>query len=324
MSWSLLVLCAAASAAIAFATSATVAVTLAAARRWLDDLAAAAQARVLLVAALMPLLACAGLMTAALAPSFGWISDHCMPNGHAHAHPHICAAHHVAALPAGTLLVLAAVFCTRLLLRGLRLGHAATVIARTRRSLARIASTDGETNTRVLPFDEPQAFVVGALNPTLFVTRGLLSNAHREHLAPVLSHERAHLQRRDPMRRLVASIALAFHLPGVAHWLERRLARAHEMAADAAAATALRSPERVASALVGLTRARRRGLAMAMAFGNTDIEARVATLLDSRPRRDRPGKASLLATIALFFALVAVSADAVHHGVEMVLGVLGG
>src|SRR5690606_16635337 len=137
---------------------------------------------------------------------------------------------------------------------------------------------------RVLPFDEPQAFVVGLARPTLFVTRGLLSDRHREHLAPVIAHERAHLRRRDPLRRLVAALALAFHVPGLASVLERRLGRAHEMAADAEAATEVGSRQRVARALVRLTRARRRAPDVALGFGSSsDVEARVACLLDPRP-----------------------------------------
>jgi len=96
------------------------------------------------------------------------------------------------------------------------------------------------------------------------------------------------------------------------------------MAADAEAARELRSPERVARALVRLTRAQRKTFRLAMAFAESDVEARVTTLLDPRPRQDQPGKAVLIGGAILLLALVAASADAVHHGVEIVLGLLSG
>ena len=161
-----------------------------------------------------------------------------------------------------------------------------------------------------------------ASTESALVTQGLLSS-HREHFDAVLAHERAHLRRRDPLRKLVAFLALPFHLPGIAAWLERHLGRAHEMAADAEAAVSC-GPENVANALVQLARASRKAPAFALAFGSSDVEARVTTLLDSRPRQDRP-KASTLLVIALTGMLVVgLGADAVHHGVEILLGILGG
>lgn len=321
---SLLLLCTAASAVIAFATSAMLGTGLALCRRRWSRLTPAAEARVLFAAALLPMLASVALMAAALAPSFGWIADHCSVARDVHAHPHICADHHVAALPAGTLLALAGLLFARLLAGGVRLLGGTVKAARTGSALALAACGGDRDEVRVLPFDEPQAFVVGGLRPAVFVTRGLMSDAHREHLAPVLFHELAHVRRRDPLRRAVAALALAFHLPGIATWLERRLARAHEMAADAAAALEVRSPERVAAALVRLTRACQGAPRAVLAFGSTDVEARVARLLDDRPKRDRPRGGALVLAALLLFAAAGQSADAVHHGVEIVLGLIGG
>jgi hypothetical protein len=323
MTWSLVALVLAASASIAFVLSAATAAGVALGARQLDAIAPAASARVLLGAAFLPLLAGGALMTAALAPSFGWILDHCFSHADVHDHPHLCG-HHVEALPAGTLLALAMLLAGRVMTCTARIAYHAVTGVRVTRVLEAIACGSLTDGARVLPFAEPQAFVVGAWKPSMFVTQGLLSDAHREHLAPVLSHERAHLGRRDPLRRTLASFALAFHLPGIAGWLDRRLVRAQEMAADAEAARAVGSGTRVATALVRLTRARQHAPRLALAFGASDIEARVTALLDRRVRRDRPGAAALIAGFALMFAGIALGADQVHHGVEMLLGVLGG
>jgi hypothetical protein len=342
---SLVLLCTAATAALAFAVSALVAAGVAASRRTLDALAPVAQARVLLVLAILPAVVSIAVMTAALAPTFGWIADHCLRAIELHTHPHICAAHHVATEPALPLLILAGLLLARLVLTGLRLAWQGKRALAARRALERIASIElpghapgqtpgqipgqipGQTpGLRVLPFDEPQAFVLGLWRPRLYVTAGLLSAAHREHLEPVLAHERAHLRRCDSLRLLVSSLALAFHLPGIAGRLERRLARAHELAADAEAAVEVQSPERVARALVQLARVQRRtpasALAGALAFGGAEVEARVTSLLDPRPRRDRPQPRTIALAAVIACVLLGAGADLVHHGVEMLLGVL--
>jgi Zn-dependent protease with chaperone function len=208
-----------------------------------------------------------------------------------------------------------------------RLGRDGWRARATVRDLTQLASVEPASGLRVLPLDEPQAFVLGALAPEVFVTRGLLSPAHRAHLDAVLAHEQAHVRRRDPLRRAVASLASSFHLPGVARGLERRLWRAHEMAADAEAARTVGSAPRIADALVQLTRAHRSGRGMAvagLAFGESDVEVRVLALLDERPRHDRPGPSSLLCAAVALFVATSAAADHVHHGVEILLGLLGG
>ena len=80
----------AAAALVTFATSACTGLFLLAPERWRASFSAAARARALLGLCLAPLLTGALVMTAALAPSFGWIADHCLGVGdvHAQAHPH--------------------------------------------------------------------------------------------------------------------------------------------------------------------------------------------------------------------------------------------
>jgi Zn-dependent protease with chaperone function len=321
---SLLLLCAAATGVVAFGVSGVAALGLFVLRGTVGRLAAVAQARVLLFVAVLPALVAAAVMAAALAPSFGLILDHCFEAFDPHAHPHICAAHHQPALPSVLITLAAGLFLLRVAVTAARLVRAAIASTTARRDLEELATSGQVPGALVLPFDEPQAFLVGIVRPMLYVTRGLLSPEHRGHLDVVLAHEQAHVRRRDALRRLVAFGALAFHLPVVAVWIERRLARAHEMAADAEAAMAIGSPRRVASALVGLLRAARRAPRFALAFGGSDVESRVAALLDARPRANRPGVVILVAATLLGVGVVLGGAEGVHHGVELMLGILGG
>jgi Zn-dependent protease with chaperone function len=317
----------AAAALVTFATSACTGLFLLAPERWRASFSAAARARALLGLCLAPLLTGALVMTAALAPSFGWIADHCLGVGdiHAQAHPHICE-HHVDALPALSLLAFAAVLLARIIQRALGVGwtlaRSALIGVRLKSTTAAYESAQGEL--RVLPLHEPQAFVLGYLRPTLFVTEGLLSPEHREHLAAVLAHEHAHIRRADPLRALIASAGLAFHLPWIASILHDRLVRAQEMAADADAASALGDRARIASALVHVARAQLHLPHAALAFGGSHVEQRVRGLLDERPLREWPSGRALWLGFAVACTFVALHADAVHHAVEQALGLLGG
>lgn len=319
---SLLVLCIAAGAAIAFATSAVVGAALFGARRALATLTPAAHARVLLGAAVLPLLVSSATMIAALAPSLGLVADHCEPVGITHAHPHICTAHHVSEAPALAVALLACALALRIGLRLARLAHGAYIVRAARRDLLAVARFDAAHAAYVLPFAAPQAFVIGVWRPLMFVTEGLLAGAHRAHATSALAHERSHLRRRDPLRRALAGVALAFHLPGVASRLERKVGRAHEIAADAQAAADVGSTQDVATALVAMTRARRVPFGAAMAFGAGDVQARVHALLDDGPRVDRLQPSALLIGLLALCLGLALSADVVHHGVETVLGLL--
>lgn len=315
------ILCVAAFAAIALATSVGVGVSLRLFESAIDRLAANAKARLCLVASLLPFAVAAVVMTAALAPSFGWIADHCGPGPNLHGHPHICG-HHVAGLPAVSLVVLAALLAVRLGVTSAYRVYALALARWTRQRLDAVAVLDSQLNAAILPLDEAQAFVIGLLSPKLYITRGLLAERASTHLASVLEHERAHMRRRDPLRRFVASFGLSFHLPGIARWLDRKLGCAQEMTADIEAARAVGSGHTVAQALVELSR-QARAPRVATAFAGSDIEARVMNLLDDRLRRDWPTPPVLAMIAGATLIAVAAGADAVHHGVEMLLGLLG-
>lgn len=323
MTPTLIVLALGATALVAFGVSALSAGALHLAAPRLAGMTAIARARLLLVLALLPAFLSVAVILAALAPSFGWIHDHCVAAGAPHNHPHLCSAHHDASVPAVSILVLGGTLLARLAWTVLRLGRSAVTSHLARAGLREVSTAHPTSEARVLPVDEPHAFVIGIARPSLFVTRGLLSDRYRHSLEAVLAHERAHLRRRDALRRLVATLGLTFHLPGIARWLDARVATAQEMAADAEAASALESPARVAEALVQLARAARSTPRGALAFGAESVEARVQALLDPQPKTSGPSARTLLAAIAGIALAVACAAEAVHHGVEVLLGVFG-
>ncbi len=311
------IVCIAAVALVAYATSALVVLASAAVAPFAARLCAAARARALLVAAALPAAASSIVLVAVLGPATGLVVDHCPLGGMFHSHAHLCASHPLAELPPASLVLglAAAVLVARVALALARLAWNVARGAGIRRAIDPCASSSS-LGVRVLPWDAPNAFVLGVLAPSIYVTRGLLEGRHVAHSEAVLAHERSHVRRRDALRRALAGVALAFHLPGVARGFERALATAHEMAADADAAVAVGSGERVARALVDLARSAHASPSPALAFGATELEARVRALLDDRERLEWPTPGVLAAVSLVAGALLVARAAPIHHGLE--------
>ncbi len=279
--------------------------------QWIARLAPVAQSRIFLMAALAPALVSLAVVGVV-------VFDVLIPGGA----ERLCR-RHAAAVPPTTVLLIATVLVGRL-------GHAvgrAFVGARRSRSTRRALETLG-SQTRsgfwIVPVEEVYALVVGLFRPQVYISQGLLAAADRRDLEPVLAHERSHVRRRDPLRRLIASLALSFHLPGVAWALDRRLARSQEIAADAEGAREIGDSGRFAEALVRLARIRVAHPALAAGFLGNDVEARVRDLLLAGPRPDRPRGALLVFIAVGLLILGLLAADAVHDGAEALFGLLTG
>jgi len=306
------------------ASSGVVGVLALALRKPLGQIAPAAQARVLLAASLLPVIAVLLVLGAALAPSFGWIADHY--GGELHSHPHLCAAHPIVGWPSIPLVALAILVAARLVYTAFTGLRAATLSWTTSRSLNEASHVD-QGGLRILPSDEPQAFVLGLLRPTIYATRGLVSGAAQNHLPAVLAHEQAHLRRYDPLRRFCANLGHSLHVPRVARWLDAAHERALEMAADEQAAERVGSRADVATALVAIAKARmqvpRAAFAVLGTMSPSELESRVAKLMDEGTYRDSPKRSTLFLAAAAIVMTVAMGADTVHHKVEYLLGAFG-
>lgn len=295
--------------AVSFACSLLCATALCLLRKRLEGLAPAAQARVLLAAILAPTLVSSAVLAAM---TFDLAVQRC--------DAHLCLLHGSAGLP--PLLAGLALLWT---LHLERRGWVALRALRHSRSMGRAlesVTSPGGAGTRVVPVDEPQAFVVGVLRPRMYLSQGLLRRMGPRDLEAVMAHERSHIRRRDPLRRLVASLALAFHLPGIASALERRLAATQESAADADAARLLGDGPRIAEALVRLARLRLAQPPLAVGVLDDDLELRVRELLSSTTRSDGPATGLLIALLASGFAAALLVAHPIHMGFESLVRLL--
>jgi Zn-dependent protease with chaperone function len=215
--------------------------------------------------------------------------------------------------PSISLLLLFSFFFLRVAILGFRFATDVRRAANANRAFQG-ASAGAFAGCRVLPVEEPQAFVLGILKPRVYLSQGLLATLHPDDLRLVLAHEKAHARRRDPLRRFVAAVGLLFHLPGIAATLNRGLGRSQEMTADAEAVPKADERPRLAEALVRFARLRVSPATIArMEFLNGDLEARVQELLDSSPRTNAPSTTVIISGFIALFVLSLFAAHLLHH-----------
>ena len=250
-------------------------------------------------------------------------TDHCA--SHDDHHPHLCLVHRSPS-PGG-----AAGWLTLVLVGGaglVPLGRQFVELRRACRLLAGLAAGstwDARRGVRVLETAEPLSVAAGIRSGDVFLSSGLTDSLPAETLEVVIEHERAHLRRRDALWRVVARALSIMHLPSLRATLLADFALACEQACDEEAAHGVDDRLRVASAIVRVERVlaahRRSQMLLAPAFGGSDVEARVETLLADQPYPSLGGGARWpLFVIGGVVALAA--AGSLHHFTETALSLL--
>lgn len=295
-------------------------------RPYLQRLDPAARARALSLLCAAPL--GVGLLHAALCAlpgAFGGAlaaAGHCAMHAH-EGHAHLCAVHPPvgAGPPLGWGLI--ALLLLVVVGPGARRALTAVRARRMLRQLLRAARFRPDLGAHEVDSARPLALATGIGDGVLLST-SLTTQLAPPMLEAVLAHERAHVARRDPRRRLLAALLAGFQWP----WLRRRLladlALATEQACDERAARAVGDRLRVAQAIVAVERLCGGSPplgAAATGFLGGDLGARVEALL--APALSPPPRALEGGLVAATALAAAVSANAVHHATEHLLSLLG-
>lgn len=168
-------------------------------------------------------------------------------------------------------------------------------------SLSRQLGIEGCVDLVVMPL--PLAHCYGLLRPRICITTGLLALLTPSELEAVLQHERAHLQRRDPLRAWLWTVC-----DGICWWSPRASEEArlrYELAADQ---TVIQAGGRQALAravlkLIDDTRARSNTASADLAISTLSAtESRIDQLLQPE-RAASPGRISLSSRLAPLFGL---------------------
>ena len=271
-------------------------------------------------------LALCGLCLLPSALSLAWPAvDHCLDHTH---HDHLCLVH-------GTQAPLRVVWLIPPILALLAVGwRLALCLKRHARAwaalgnLERLADFDAPTGAHLLKVDAPWAFVGGLIRQRIYMSRALCGLLSPEGLALVLAHERAHVQRRDNLRRMTAALISALHLPSTRGLLLDGLELACERACDDLAAPCELSRLRLAHTLLHLNRIAADSPAprVAATSGATGcLEARIHALLNEPTPEGAtaPPLASLRWPASVFF-LICLLTEPLHHTTETLLSLLLG
>ena len=184
---------------------------------------------------------------------------------------------------------------------------------------------DGRWGMPALRIDSgaPIVAVAGLLRPRLFIDRSVLDLCTASELDAVAAHERAHVRRRDNVRRLLVGACAGPHSAAAAAW---RASAEHF--ADRSAAASPRSAVDLASALVKLARAGRNpawhDAVLSTVHDGGSLESRVHHLLalDARAAT-APTHAAAPRWLALACVLALPAAppllQSVHHALELLV-----
>ncbi|MHA7840120.1 MAG: M56 family metallopeptidase [bacterium] len=250
--------------------------------------------------------------------------DHCPAHRE---HAHLCLVHDSIAL--SPVLVLGLLVATTLLLGASR--SALRWLSRSRQEDRLLsARADGRTlsGARLTRSGAPFAATGGSIRTRIWLSTALfeaLSPAQRE---VVVAHERAHAERRDPLRAIVASILARLHVPSTRHALLAALRLAAEQACDERAASAVGDRLQVAETLLHVERlvqdhARHAPrLEACAALAGSTLPPRVRSLM--REEVVEPPEPSLLRLVLIGSILAVVGASPLHHLAEHVLEAVTG
>jgi beta-lactamase regulating signal transducer with metallopeptidase domain len=150
----------------------------------------------------------------------------------------------------------------------------------------------------------------GVLRPWILLPIAALTRLSPEQVEVVLSHELAHIRRRDYLWNIVQTVVetLFFFHPAV-WWISRRAREERELCCDDAALAHCSDSSVYASALLSLEENRRNHLRLAMALdghqSRAGLRARILRILgdpDPSPRSVRPlSLAGVAVSVAIFF-----------------------
>lgn len=281
----------------------------------------AARSRFLLTWLATPSIAAGVLTAVCFSPSvlaaLGMGHDHCTPHDDVHAH--FCVVH-LAATAGGvagwTLVALAA--------GGVTLVFAQRIVACfTQTRLLRQVATTGTPVEDVVVVDSrwPLSLAIGVLRPTICLSSKLIETLPEGLLRAVVEHERAHVRRRDALRKLVARLLAVCHAPWTRRDLLADLSLACEQACDEEAGQRVGDRLEVAEAILTVERsfaALGQPPLGAVAFGGSNVRARVEALVDE----SRTSRADVVLALALLAFGVAtfLAAEPIHHIAETLLG----
>tara|TARA_R110002110_G_scaffold415859_1_gene658677 strand:- start:76749 stop:77762 length:1014 start_codon:yes stop_codon:yes gene_type:complete len=296
----------------------------------LRNLSPAGQSGIVFLWSLFPLLAALFIVVIALLPSLlevlGISSDHCL--GHPEGHLHFCLVHLHPAVNSLFIWIPALAYLGMLLLASLNILVDICETLRFKSRLDRFQPEAVEKGIFLLNSDTPMALSIGLWRPQIYLSSGLTDRLRQDEKEFVIRHERAHGQRRDALKKLLARSLSFAHFPATRRKLLSHLLLANEQACDAQSLRNRQDKGRLAELLIKIEKLYRGHFysagTLASAInspGNNVLAERVHHLLD-----DETTQATrlplLLFSISILSIGMLISHELIHNELEHLMSLL--
>jgi Zn-dependent protease with chaperone function len=169
----------------------------------------------------------------------------------------------------------------------------------------------------------PTAFTGGVINPSCFISTGLIEQLDPNDIEIIIQHELAHVHYKDPLKKWMFSFLSSYFAPYVKAKLKSMMAINMEQAADSFFVKNQQQAQNAASTLVRFTKLAAKYTIhnqyeseLLVNFCGQSIEQRVLQLLNDTQLKHFPMNTALLGLI-LLAVVSTTSIDSLHHGIEM-------
>tara|TARA_R110001583_G_scaffold183371_1_gene341970 strand:+ start:71 stop:1039 length:969 start_codon:yes stop_codon:yes gene_type:complete len=189
--------------------------------------------------------------------------------------------------------------------------------------LLRTLASRKNHNVFIIDSSIPTAFTGGLINPSCFISTGLIEQLDPNDIEIIIHHELAHLHYKDPLKKWMFSFLSSYFAPNVKAKLKSMMAINMEQAADSFFVKNQQQAHNAASTLVKFTKLaakytihNQNESELLVNFCSQSIEQRVVQLLSDTQLKPFPVGMSLFGLILLAVVLT-TSVDSLHHAVEM-------
>ena len=189
-------------------------------------------------------------------------------------------------------------------------------------SLLHAFGTEKSKQVTIIESSIPTAFTGGLINPTCFISTGLIEQTTADELEIIIQHELAHVHYFDPLKKWLFSFLSAYFASNVKHLLLSMMSLSMEQDADSFFVKNQQQSHNVASTLIKFTKLAANysihpqyKSELFVHFCRHSIEQRVLHLLNDKQLKVFP-KGGVLIVILLLALISTTSVDSLHHVIE--------
>lgn len=189
-------------------------------------------------------------------------------------------------------------------------------------SLLRALGTEKSKQVTIIESSIPTAFTGGLINPSCFISTGLIEQTSADELEVIIQHELAHVHHFDPLKKWLFSFFSAYFANNVKQLFISMMSLSMEQDADSFFVKNQQQSHNVASTLIKFTKLAANysihpqyKSELFVHFCRHSIEQRVLHLLNDKQFKPFP-KGGVLIAILLLALISTTSVDSLHHVIE--------